>query len=136
MQDLTAYLATVSLGAMMFFSFVFAPLVFTKLPAQQAGQLIRAVFPWYYSVLGAVTGIAAAAGFYSGANGSLIMLAVAAGFAVSLFVLMPAINAARDRDLGGDAKAGKLFQTLHMISVVLNLAQIIRLARLSLALLI
>ena len=36
------------LGAMLFFSGVMAPLIFTKLEADVAGRFIRQVFPWYY----------------------------------------------------------------------------------------
>ena len=37
---------------MIFFSFVMAPLIFTKLEGEVAGRFIRAVFPWYYLFLG------------------------------------------------------------------------------------
>lgn len=45
----TGFFATgILLGAMLFFSCVMVPLIFTKLDADVAGRFIRQVFPWYY----------------------------------------------------------------------------------------
>ena len=41
-------------GSMLFFSFVMAPLIFTQLDEATAGRFIRAVFPWYYAILGVI----------------------------------------------------------------------------------
>ena len=34
-------------GGMMLYSFGLAPMVFSALPAEDAGRFIRAAFPWY-----------------------------------------------------------------------------------------
>lgn len=131
MQSVAPYLATVCLGAMLFFSFVLAPLIFVKLPAEQAGRLIRAVFPRYYAVLGGVASVAAAAALYSDTPGALVMLLVVFGFGFSRFILVPAINAARDRELDGDKGAAKKFKKLHRVSVMINMGQILLLGYVS-----
>ncbi len=124
MQNITPYIATICLGAMLFFSFVTAPLIFGKLPSRQAGLLIRAVFPWYYSILGAITAASVIAGVLIGSPGIAVSTVVLIGFALALFVLMPAINRARDRVLEGDAGAESRFRNLHLASVVVNAAQL------------
>lgn len=116
---------------MLFFSFVLAPLIFVKLPAEQAGRLIRAVFPRYYAVLGGVASVAAVAALYSDTPGALVMLLVVFGFGFSRFILVPAINAARDRELDGDKGAAKKFKKLHRVSVMINMGQILLLGYVS-----
>ncbi len=90
MQSLTVYIATACLGAMLFFSFVLAPLIFGRLPAQQAGTFAAGV-----------------AGNYFRPDGLPTSSLVLAEFVLSLFVLIPAINRAKDRELqGAPAAAG------------------------------
>jgi hypothetical protein len=123
---LAAGLATALLaGGMVFFAAVFAPLVFVKLPIETAGGFIRQVFPVYY-LAGAATALlggllALAARPVDGA----VLLAVAAGFVVARQGLMPRINALRDRELAGDAAAGRAFQRWHRASVFLNAVQLL-----------
>ena len=116
---------------MLFFSFVTAPLIFGKLPIQQAGTLIRSVFPWYYGVLGVITAASVIIGYLLDSPGIPATTLVLIGFALALFVLMPAINRARDRALGGDAVAESRFRYLHLASVVLNAGQLCLLAYVS-----
>lgn len=46
-------------GGMAFFAVVVAPLVFTRLPADQAGAFIRQVFPAYYLWVAGCAAVAA-----------------------------------------------------------------------------
>lgn len=69
MQSITAYIATASLGAMLFLSFVLVPLILGRLPAQKTGTMLRGVFPRYYVLLGALTAEAIVAGIYCGSAG-------------------------------------------------------------------
>ncbi len=110
-------------GGMAAFSFLFAPLVFAKLPAETAGAFIRAVFPWYYLFVLGVAAVAAAALALAEPWPAAAMAGVAIAGVVARQILMPAINAARDRDLRGDARAGRRFAWLHRGSVVINLVQ-------------
>ena len=111
------------MGSMVFFGAVIAPTAFGVLSAQDAGAFVRAVFPRYYSgfviASGVATVFAAAAG-----TGVLawVLAAVTASFAAARYLLMPAINRARD------SGRAKLFNRLHGSSVVLNMVQLVALA--------
>lgn len=113
-------LGAVSLGAMLFFAAVVAPLVFTRLPEETAGRFIRELFPWYYLALGLLTGLAAAAAARAMPGDAVVFGAVCAGFVYARQVLMPRINHLRDRELGGDPGAAAPFQREHRRSVLLN----------------
>ena len=116
--QLWAQLATaLVLGGMVFFAFVFAPLVFTKLPGKTAGGFIRDVFPVYYVTFAAVSLIAAA--LAAPRIDAVVLAVVGALFLLARYWLMPKINGARDR--GDDRR----FNGLHRLSVVINAAQMI-----------
>lgn len=105
------------LGGMVFFAFLFAPLVFTKLPAKTAGGFIREVFPVYYV---AFAGVALIASLLAIPRIDALVLAVVGGlFLLARYWLMPRINAARDR---GENRS---FDRLHRLSVIINAAQMI-----------
>lgn len=111
------------LGGMAFFAFVYAPLVFRKLPADVAGGFIRQVFPVYYKVLAALSVLAAVL-LWRRWEG-VVLACVAALFLFSLLWLMPRINAARDAGGTGVASAGRSFARLHRTSVLINGAQLL-----------
>lgn len=115
-----AMLATAFLfGGMLLFSSAFAGFLFSQLPAEQAGRLLRRAFPLFY--LWVIVLAAAAALLQLGIDSS--SAAWLAGVAISTLparqLLMPAINAASDR---GDKVR---FNRLHGLSVVLGLLQIV-----------
>ncbi len=111
-------------GGMLFFSFIFAPMVFRTLDKENAGTLIRAVFPVYYlaglllALLGAIFAWPGSA-----ADGALLG-GVALIFALARQVLRPAIDAQRARR-GEDPAAAAAFRRLHGLGMVLNLLQMI-----------
>ncbi|WP_370264189.1 DUF4149 domain-containing protein [Limnobacter sp.] len=114
-------------GGMLMFSAVFAPLVFTKLPMEHAGPFIRAVFPWYYLyivVLGLLGTVLAA---LAGANIWVLLPTAVVGLAgvYTRQVLMPQINALRDRELAGDKTAAAPFNAKHRLSVAINAVQLL-----------
>jgi len=126
MIEFTALLLVATLfGGMMIYSFGFAPMVFSALPADQAGRFIRAAFPWYYLfvVLTAGLGGAILSPWNSPSGGLMIAIVIIGLYARQ--VLMPRINAARDGQLQGDAVAKRSFGRLHGLSVALNLVQLI-----------
>lgn len=126
MLEIAALFAlAVLFGGMVAFSFLFAPLVFVKLPGDVAGGFIRAVFPWYYLFVLGVAALAAALLAVEAPVASGVMAAVAAGGVVAREVLMPAINRYRDRQMAGETGAARRFDRLHRSSVVLNFAQMI-----------
>lgn len=108
-------------GAILFFSAVVTPVAFVKLPAEQAGAYIRAVFPWYYLWLIALGALAAFAfAWHHPIEAALAALIVALS-AVARLGLMPRLNRLRDPAKAGDSEAARGFRRLHRISVALNL---------------
>ena len=112
-------------GGMMLYSFGFAPMVFSTLPAEDAGRFIRAAFPWYYLFVIATAGVAGAILLLSNSRSAALALAIAAVAIYSRQMLMPQINTARDEQLQGDPEAKKRFGRLHGLSVALNFLQLI-----------
>ena len=126
---LVALFATaLCLGGMVFFAACVAPLVFSRLPAEHASRFIRAMFPIYYLY---VLGLSAAA-----AVALLPLSTVAAGLAGAVAlsalwlrqVLMKTINRLSDAAQAGDAQAGRRFDRMHRLSVIMNVLQMAALA--------
>ena len=115
-------------GAMAFFAFVYAPLVFIRLGTETGGRFIREVFPVYYVAMGA-TSVAAAVllAFARVARGAdaLAMAGIGLVFFLARFVLLPVINRNRDAGQAGDVAAKKRFDALHRMSVIVNLVQMV-----------
>ena len=115
-------------GGMAFFAFVYAPLVFIKLGTEAGGRFIREVFPVYYVAMGGVS-IAAAVllAFASAARGAdaLAMVCIGIVFFLARYALLPIINRNRDAGQAGDAAAKKRFDTLHRVSIIVNLVQMV-----------
>lgn len=124
LSTLAYFTAATLFGGMILYSFGFAPFLFRTLGPEQAGRTIRAAFPAYY--LFVIGGGALAAVLLMSTDGvaAALMAAVAAIGIVARQGLMPAINAARDRHLAGDAAAKARFGALHGASVVLNFVQL------------
>ena len=105
------------MGSMVFFAAVIAPLVFQVLEPEPAGAFLRRVFPRFYRFGLIVALIAAGLAFTSVPWAACTFGLVALAFLLSDKVLTPAINRARDANLGGDEAAGKRFEMLHKLSV-------------------
>jgi hypothetical protein len=113
------------LGAMLFFSGVIAPLVFSRLEADVAGRFIRQVFPWYYLTVITLGSLAALAVLFSRPADAIALACVALAGIIARQRLMPSINRAREEALAGETMAGKRFSRLHRLSVWINALQII-----------
>ena len=113
-------LPSVVLGIMLFFSFAVAPLIFKVLEENQARKFVRTMFPYYYSInLILVSSICIFLIYKNFINFDFYLLtSVAILFAISLFILMPMINNARDQ------KKDIKFKYLHAGSVIINFLQI------------
>ena len=120
-ENLIQNLIAISLGTMLFFSFVIAPVIFKVLDANNAGKFVRKIFPHYYMINLIILSIAVLLLFYiSSINLDFyITLVVTILFAFSLFILMPLINKFKD------SKEEKKFKYLHALSVIINFVQII-----------
>ncbi|RUL86921.1 DUF4149 domain-containing protein [Tautonia sociabilis] len=115
------------LGALLFFSFGVAPIIFQVLEAAQAARFVRTLFPRYYA-WGATSATIALAAFTSGVlvypefrgPGALAQIVLLLGGVLgNLYcgnVLTPRINAARD---AGPEQSSR-FDRLHRRSVRIN----------------
>jgi hypothetical protein len=119
-----------SLGIMLFFSFVITPTVHKFLPKEQSGPYIRRLFPIYYIInaalaLGSLIAIASLGVFNSIFYANAIIFVL---FAFCYFYLMPAINKQK-------AKNNRAFKILHGSSIAINFVQIILLILITVVLL-
>ncbi|MDG1065714.1 MAG: DUF4149 domain-containing protein [Luminiphilus sp.] len=118
MLEISALLVTAILfGGMVLYSFGFAAFLFSHLPAQDAGTLLRKAFPIFY--LWCIAVALAAAGLLSflDALSAWLMVAVALTTVPARQVLMPAINTASDNN------DRRRFGLLHGLSVFVALGQ-------------
>ena len=121
MENLIQNILAISLGMMIFFSFVLAPMIFKILDAENAGKFVRKIFPYYYSVnlIFLIIAIILFIIIASMGIGFYITLALAVSFIFAQFILMPVINKLKDN------KEEKKFKYAHGASVVINFVQMI-----------
>ena len=105
-------------GGMVLYAFGFAAFVFTALPAEIAGPLIRRAFPHFYLFVLATSLIAAVGAWSNDWFAACVLAAIAVTVVLARQILMPAINAATD------AAEKSRFKILHAISVLITLAHI------------
>ena len=115
----------VLLGVMLFFAATATPTAFRKLPAEHAGTYIRSIFPVYYIWGIVLASIITALAYAVDMNLFTIAAAITVLFIFSRLVLMPAVNAARAARLANEKGAAARFKRLHMVSVVINLFQMV-----------
>ena len=121
MENLTQNIIAISLGMMIFFSFVLAPMIFKILDAENAGKFVRKIFPYYYFVNLIFLSVAVIL-FYLISSLSVefyITLILALSFIFAQFILMPLINKLKDNHQ--ETK----FKYAHGFSVVINFVQMI-----------
>ena len=120
-EQVSIYLIAITLGIMLFFSFVIAPVVFTTLDEDNARKFIRRIFPFYYNVNLAISFIVLLLFLFLSKLGVdfYLILLITILFAISNYLLMPLINKYRDE------KQDKKFKYSHFISVAINFVQMI-----------
>ena len=113
-------LPSIVLGIMLFFSFAVAPIIFKVLKEKDARRFVRTIFPYYYCINLILVSLVCIFLFYKDFINFdfYLLLSIAILFAISLFVLMPMINNARDQ------KKESKFKYLHAVSVIINFLQI------------
>lgn len=111
-------MAAILFGGMVVYSFGFAAFLFTSLPADDAGMLLRRAFPLFYLWVIATALLAALLQLGIDAVSLGLLVAVALTTVPTRQLLMPAINAATD---AGDKRR---FNRLHGLSVMITLAHI------------
>ena len=127
METLALYVVAATLGAMLFFAVGVAPTVFQALPIQEAGLFLRKLFPRYYLALIVGSGLAGGLWISSAPMAAAICLLIAGSTLWIRQSLVPRINQLRDAELAGDATAGARFATLHRVSVIINMVQLLAL---------
>lgn len=105
-------------GGMTLYSFGFAAVLFTALPADAARLVLRRAFPWFYLFVLGTALVAAALLWPHDAVASAVMAAVAITTLPTRQQLMPAINRATD------SGQKQRFKWLHGLSVLITLAHI------------
>ena len=120
-ENLIQNLIAISLGMMIFFSFIVAPVIFKVLSAKDAGKFVRKIFPYYYLINLLFTLIVVGLFFYISSIdlNFYITLMILFLFLFLLFILMPLINKFKDNN------EKKKFAYSHGLSVIINLIQII-----------
>ena len=120
-ENLIQNLTAISLGVMLFFSFVIAPVIFKVLDANNASKFVRKIFPHYYLINLVILSVVVLLLLYiSSVNLDFyITFVVTILFAFSLFILMPLINELKDN------KEELKFKYSHTLSVIINFIQII-----------
>ena len=123
------YLASGLLGIMIFYSFGIAINVHRTLDKENAGKLLRKLFPIYF-LWGIVISITAEIIYLlEGLNTqAFIMAIIVIGYLYSRQTLVPKLNKNRDLANEGDEKSKKIFNSLHFQSVAINLIQMLLLA--------
>ena len=121
MENLLQNILAISLGMMIFFSFVLAPMIFKILDAENAGKFVRKIFPYYYFVNLIFLTIATIIFFFTSTLGIdfYITLTLVLSFIFAQFLLMPLINKLKDNN------QEKKFKYAHGLSVLINFVQMI-----------
>ena len=119
----SASLALLVLGAMLFFAAVVTPVAFKTLEPIPRGQYLAGLFPVYYRVLITVSALSALSAIAVPLG--QVMIGVTAGFVFSNQVLRPRIEAERAGHLAGDADSTARFRAHHRASVYINVAQMV-----------
>ena len=120
------YLSVALLSIMIFYSFGIAINVHRTLDKENAGKLLRKLFPIYF-LWGLFISILAEIIFLLNAKQeqAFIMALIVLGYLYSRQILVPKINKSRDLANEGDEKSKKDFNSLHFQSVAINLVQML-----------
>jgi|TARA_B100001094_G_C17419060_1_gene433827 hypothetical protein len=120
------YLTVALLSIMIFYSFGIAFNVHKTLDKENAGKLLRKLFPLYF-LWGIIISIFIEVTFlYQGTSLKALLIAIVAiGFLYSRQVLVPLLNKNRDLVNEGNEEAKKAFGSLHLRSVSINLVQML-----------
>ena len=120
------YLIVALLSIMFFYSFGIAFNVHKTLDKENAGKLLRKLFPLYFlwGLLIAII-IECILLYQENPLKAFVIAIVAIGFLYSRQVLVPRLNKNRDQANEGSEEAKKSFGYLHFQSVSINLLQMI-----------
>ena len=111
----------ISAGAILFQSFIVASSIFKVLPEENAGVLLRNLFPKFFLFLAALALVGLAIGLVNGLKFFPLVFLQLLNFIffIVCYSLIPATNRARDQE------NKKTFGILHTVSVLLTLLALI-----------
>ena len=122
---LVNYLVSGLLAIMIFYSFGIAINVHRTLDKENAGKLLRKLFPIYF-LWGIFISITSEIIYLlQGETQAFIMAVIAIGYLYSRQVLVPKLNKNRDLANEGDKESKKIFSSLHFQSIMINLIQML-----------
>ena len=115
-----------TLSIMLFYSLVIAANVHKTLDKDNAGKLLRVLFPSYFLTTAILSLIALIFSIIEKSFiNTILLFLILLGSIVSRQYLVPKINAERDLQISGNISSKKNFAKLHTLSVSINLLQII-----------
>ena len=115
-----------TLSIMLFYSIVIAANVHKTLDKDNAGKLLRVLFPSYFLTTAILSLIALIFSIIEKSFiNTILLFLILLGSIVSRQYLVPKINDERDLQISGNISSKKNFAKLHTLSVSINLLQII-----------
>tara|TARA_B100001741_G_C15975362_1_gene335263 strand:+ start:44 stop:445 length:402 start_codon:yes stop_codon:yes gene_type:complete len=115
-----------ALTIMLFYSFLITINVHKTLDKENAGKLLRVLFPSYFLTTAILSFLALANSLLADKIFDTILLSlVFLGSIISRQYLVPKINKERDLQISGKTDSKKNFAKLHGFSVLVNLVQVI-----------
>ena len=115
-----------TLSIMLFYSIVIAANVHKTLDKDNAGKLLRVLFPSYFLTTAILSLIALIFSIIEKSFiNTILLFLILLGSIVSRQYFVPKINAERDLQISGNISSKKNFAKLHTLSVSINLLQII-----------
>mgnify|MGYP001135972081 FL=1 len=126
MMNVADILTAGLLSIMLFFSFSVARNIHRTLDKENAGSLLRVLFPKYFLWSALISFICLILYIVEGQDIQLIAMSfVFLGSVFSKYYLVPRINKNRDLVMKGSTPSGKNFSSLHLASVLINAIQMI-----------
>ena len=126
MMNVADILTAGLLSIMLFFSFSVARNIHRTLDKENAGSLLRVLFPKYFLWSALISFLCLILYIIEGQDIQLIAMSfVFLGSVFSKYYLVPRINKNRDLVMEGNTPSGKSFSSLHLVSVLINIIQMI-----------
>jgi hypothetical protein len=126
MMNVADILTAGLLSIILFFSFSVARNIHRTLDKENAGSLLRVLFPKYFLWSALISFICLILYIVEGQDIQLIAMSfVFLGSVFSKYYLVPRINKNRDLVMKGSTPSGKNFSSLHLASVLINAIQMI-----------
>ncbi len=126
MMNVADILTAGLLSIMLFFSFSVARNIHRTLDKENAGSLLRVLFPKYFLWSALISFLCLILYIVEGQDIQLIAMSfVFLGSVFSKYYLVPRINKNRDLVMEGSTPSGKSFSSLHFASVLINVIQMI-----------